>query len=70
MDKFQKIAEGVYGQSLSWFFEQWLGNTDLPKLKLEAATCDKEANGWRVSGRLLQVSKRFYRLPTEDFRRC
>ena len=63
--QFQKIAEGICGQSLDGFFEQWLGNNELPHLKLQAVTSEHHADGWRLHGKLFQVGKRSFTLPME-----
>ena len=39
--EFQQLAETVYGQSLRWFFEQWMNETQLPQFKLDQVGLDK-----------------------------
>ena len=63
--RFQKIAEDVYGQSLDWFFKQWVGYTELPQLQLDAVTFSENEKGWRVRGNLRQLNKSPFRLPVE-----
>jgi hypothetical protein len=63
--QFQQLAEAVYGQSLRWFFEPWLNETQLPQLKLDKVNLNREGQDWCVSGHLLQTGKSFYRLPIE-----
>jgi hypothetical protein len=63
--QFQKIAETVYGQSLRWFFEPWMDETQLPQFKLDQINLVKDGDGWHVSGHLLQTGKLFYQLPVE-----
>lgn len=63
--QFQQIAEAIYGQSLGWFFEPWMDENELPELKLDQVSLNKEDQGWCISGHLLQTGKLFYRLPVE-----
>ncbi len=62
---FQELAEDVSGQSLNWFFNQWLDLKELPRLKLEKITVIRGTEGWRIRGRLLQLSETAFRLPIE-----
>jgi transglutaminase-like putative cysteine protease len=64
-NRFQKLAEDISGQSLGWFFDQWLNSTDLPRLKLEDVTATKNNEGWQVQGRLMQSGDKTFRLPIE-----
>jgi aminopeptidase N len=34
---FQRVCEGVYGESLEWFFKEWLDGTSLPHFKITEA---------------------------------
>jgi transglutaminase-like putative cysteine protease len=63
--QFQQLAEAAYGQSLRWFFEPWMDETQLPQFKLDQVCLARDAGGWRISGHLLQTGKLFYRLPIE-----
>ena len=63
--RFQELAEDISGQSLGWFFNQWLNSTDLPRLKLENVTATKDNEGWQVQGRLMQSGDKTFRLPIE-----
>lgn len=63
--QFQQLAEAVYGQSLGWFFEPWMDESQLPQFKLDQVNLTQEGDGWCVSGHLLQTGKLFYRLPVE-----
>jgi transglutaminase-like putative cysteine protease len=63
--QFQQLAEAVYGQSLGWFFEPWMDESQLPQFKVDQVSLDREGQDWRVSGHLLQTGKFFYRLPVE-----
>jgi transglutaminase-like putative cysteine protease len=63
--QFQELAETAYGQSLRWFFEPWMDETQLPQFKLDQVSVTKDGDAWRVSGHLLQTGRLFYRLPVE-----
>lgn len=62
---FQEIAEDVYGESLDWFFKQWVGYTELPQLRFDDITVSKDDDTWRVDGKLCQLSNSIFRLPVE-----
>jgi len=62
--KFREISEQVYGDSSGLFFEDWLGNTSLPRLSLENVMAERRENEWRVYGRLIQEGKTFH-IPVE-----
>ncbi len=64
-NRFQKIAEDIYGQPLDWFFKQWVGYTELPQLQLDAVTFLETDKGWHVRGNLRQLNKSLFRLPVE-----
>ncbi|MHC4680639.1 MAG: ankyrin repeat domain-containing protein [Planctomycetota bacterium] len=64
-DRFQKIAEHIHGQPLSWFFKQWITYTELPQLQLEGVTLSEDERGWEVRGILRQLNKSLFRLPVE-----
>jgi len=63
--RFQELAEGIFGQSLGWFFNQWVNSTDLPRLKLENVTVTKDKEGWQVQGRLMRSGGAIFKLPIE-----
>jgi hypothetical protein len=63
--RFQELAEDISGQSLGWFFNQWINSTDLPRLKLEMVTIRKNKEGWHVQGRLVQSGAYIFRLPID-----
>ena len=64
-NRFQELAEDVYGEPLDWFFNQWVNSTELPRLKLENVTAKNDKKGWQVQGRLQQAGKTTFRLPVE-----
>jgi len=63
--RFQELAHRIYGKSLSWFFNQWVNSTDLPRLKLENVIATKNNGGWQIEGCLLQTGNKTFRLPIE-----
>lgn len=64
-NRFQEFAENISGQSLDWFFDQWVNRTDLPRLKLENVTVSKDSENWQVRGCLVQMGDKTFRLPIE-----
>jgi hypothetical protein len=64
-NRFQEFAEEISGQSLGWFFKQWVDTIELPQLKLDGISAGKDKKGWHVRGRLLQLSNTIFRLPIE-----
>ncbi len=62
-DQFQKIAEEFYGQSLNYFFRQWIDSTGAPEFKLEY-TIFRTQKGFRVMGKISQDLDTF-RMPVE-----
>ena len=63
--RFQELAEDISGQSLKWFFDQWVNSTELPRLKLENITATKDNEGWQIQGRLVQLGNTAFRLPID-----
>ena len=63
--RFQAITEEAYGESLAWFFEQWLGRKELPELKLGDVNVVKHGEQWRIHGTLHQQNQSVFRLPVE-----
>jgi transglutaminase-like putative cysteine protease len=63
-ERFQEIAEQVYGNPLDFFFKEWLGNTSLPKLSLDNVGAAKREKDWKVHGSLLQRGRIFH-VPVE-----
>jgi tetratricopeptide (TPR) repeat protein len=52
-DDFHKIAEEAYGQSLNWFFQQWVESSGAPEFKMEY-TVFRTQKGFRVMGKISQ----------------
>ncbi len=50
---FQKVAEDVSGQSLNYFFLQWIESSGAPEFKLEY-TIFRTSKGFRVNGKVSQ----------------
>jgi tetratricopeptide (TPR) repeat protein len=63
VDDFQKLAEQVSGQQLTWFFTQWLDSTGAPTFK-DKYTVYRTAKGFRVVGEIAQDLDLF-RMPVE-----
>lgn len=64
-ERFQRIAEDIYGKPLGWFWEQWLDNDELPQLKLDGVTFSKDQKEWYIRGNLRQLGDSLFRLPVE-----
>jgi transglutaminase-like putative cysteine protease len=64
-DRFIQMAGNIYGESLEWFFDQWEKSKGLPHLKLDKVTLEKDNNGWRIKGKLIQSGRSFFVLPVE-----
>ena len=63
--RFQKIAEKIYGEPLGWFFKQWLEGGELPQLRLENVDLSKNGSMWQVQGSLVQLSDSVFQLPVK-----
>jgi aminopeptidase N len=54
-DDFHKICEEAYGQSLNWFFQQWVESSGAPEFKLEYTVFRTQKRpGFRVMGKVSQ----------------
>jgi tetratricopeptide (TPR) repeat protein len=51
---FQKVAEEVSGQSLNYFFLQWIESSGAPEFKMEWTMFRVGAKGFRVNGKISQ----------------
>ncbi len=60
----QELAEEAYGQSLIWFFDQWVYGTGIPEYELSYHIEPKESGKYKVSGFIKQKSEVF-RMPVE-----
>ncbi len=63
--RFIKMASNIYGESLEWFFDQWKKTNGLPCLKLDGVTLEKNKNGWKIKGKLVQSGPSFFKFPVE-----
>ena len=53
-DDFQKMAEEVSGQSLNYFFLQWIESSGAPEFKMEWTMFRVGSKGFRVNGKISQ----------------
>jgi transglutaminase-like putative cysteine protease len=63
--RFQRLAARIYGQSLNWFWDQWLDRDQLPLLGLTNVEVSKVGENWQLRGQLSQVQDSLFRLPIE-----
>jgi transglutaminase-like putative cysteine protease len=61
--RFQEIAESVRGESLEWFFRQWLDSEALPQLRLEEVDIEDQGHEWLSRASLGQLGDPVFRLP-------
>ncbi|MDP9159539.1 MAG: peptidase M1 [Acidobacteriota bacterium] len=65
LDEFRTIAEKSYGETLAWFFSQWLDSTGAPEFKTKYTVYRLGNNkGFRVVGQISQDLDLF-RMPVE-----
>jgi hypothetical protein len=62
---FQKICEGVTGEKLDWFFEQWTRLPGAPELELNEVRMEKRDGSFLIKGHLLQRGQRIFKVPAE-----
>ncbi|HEX5431810.1 MAG TPA: M1 family aminopeptidase [Bryobacteraceae bacterium] len=62
-EDFRKVAEGIYGQDLNYFFLQWIDSSGAPEFKLDY-TVFRTKTGFRVSGKVSQDLDTF-RMPVQ-----
>jgi len=60
----EELAGEAYGQSLKWFFDQWVYGTGIPEYELSYHIDPKESGKYEVSGLIKQKSVEF-RMPIE-----
>jgi tetratricopeptide (TPR) repeat protein len=54
-DDFHKICEEAYGQSLNWFFQEWVESSGAPEFKMEYTVFrTQKGSGFRVMGKISQ----------------
>jgi len=63
--RFRKIAEEIHGESLDWFFNQWLEGGELPQVRLENVEISRNGDGWLIRGHLRQLNERVLQFPVE-----
>jgi hypothetical protein len=62
-DDFHKLVESIHGQSLNYFFVEWIESSGAPQFKMEY-TVFRTAKGFRVMGKINQDLDTF-RMPVE-----
>ena len=60
----QELAEEAFGQSLKWFFNQWVYGTGIPEYELSYHIDPHKSRKYKVSGLIKQKSVEF-RMPIE-----
>ncbi|MDI6765413.1 MAG: M1 family aminopeptidase [Bacteroidota bacterium] len=60
LEDFQYLAEKIYGQSLSWFFDQWLTKKGVPRLRIYNVKSIPKENNWLTRGRVRMVGYEQY----------
>jgi hypothetical protein len=55
----QHAFEQAQGNSLAWFFRQWVFQKGAPQLRLEGVTRARHDQGWAVSGHVVQAAPAF-----------
>jgi len=63
--RFQEIAEGIYGESLDWYFSQWFEDGAVPQLRLANVETANRGDEWMIQGNLCQLSDRVFQFPVE-----
>jgi len=52
LEQFQSLAEEIYGKKLAWFFDQWVKQKGMPRLKLYNVKSAQAGKKWRTRGRV------------------
>jgi hypothetical protein len=52
LEDFEHLAEELSGRKLDWFFDQWVKNRGIPRLKLYNVKSAAAAGGWVTRGRV------------------
>jgi hypothetical protein len=63
LQEFQMVAEEVSHKSLGWFFDQWVKETGMPRLRLYNVKSMQSVNEWTVQGRVRIVGYKSYTIP-------
>ncbi|MBM4165683.1 MAG: M1 family metallopeptidase [Ignavibacteria bacterium] len=63
LDDFQTLAEVLSEKNLDWFFEQWVKNTGIPRLKLYNVKTFFSEQHWRTKGNVRVVGYKQFTTP-------
>jgi tetratricopeptide (TPR) repeat protein len=64
IDDLKRVAEEVYGKSLTWFFDQWVYGTGIPDYRLEYEIASTDAEECEITVSIDQSQAQF-RMPLE-----
>jgi hypothetical protein len=65
VDDFQSVAEEFHGESLDWFFRQWLRDPGYPRYRLAKAEASQAHGSWMVELAVEQVGESLFEGPVE-----
>jgi hypothetical protein len=60
LDDFQHLSEELSGRKLDWFFDQWVKNRGIPRLKIYNVKSSPMGQGWITRGRVRVVGYEKY----------
>ncbi|HEY6191331.1 MAG TPA: M1 family aminopeptidase [Bacteroidota bacterium] len=60
LDDFRRLSEEISGRTLDWFFEQWVKNRGIPRLKIYNVKSSAEGGRWSTRGRVRVVGYEKY----------
>lgn len=64
-EKFIEMAENISGDSLGWYFDQWMNREYMPCFQLEAVRVEPASDGWQISGEIFQSGEKLFKAPME-----
>ncbi len=64
-EEFQQLAEEYSGKKLDWFFEQWVMNTGIPRLKLYNVKKKFIDDKWKITGNVRIVGYAQFTTPVD-----
>ena len=60
MQQFQDLAGELYGKKLDWFFDQWVKNRGMPRLRLYNVKTVQSGTAWKTRGRVRMLGYKKY----------